>query len=174
MCSTHWLCHFLNVTLIKVSHFLFIYLTIEMTVVLRSVHDTKNRKFWTQVLQVNTCVWLQWCLRSLAFQPWMRWHTKLFFMRFLTTLTCVQCIVLIFHSLFISSHPFSYSSQPPLFPNLHLLAHSCTSLMQSVSAAVFMVAATMLYHEDICQCSHPLALTVFIPPCFCSILWVSV
>lgn len=41
--------------LIKVSHLLFFYLTIEMTAAFRSVHDTKYRKSPVQRLEVNTC-----------------------------------------------------------------------------------------------------------------------
>lgn len=78
---------------------------------------------------------------------------KFLFMRFLTILTCVQCIVPIFHSLFI---PF-YSLPPHLSVSFFcqtsvFVSQSCTSLGQAVSAAVFMVAAAMLYREDISQC----------------------
>lgn len=52
---SHWLCHFLNVISIKASHLLFLYVTIEMTVVLRNFHDAKDRKFSAQCLEVNAC-----------------------------------------------------------------------------------------------------------------------
>lgn len=102
----------------QVSHCLFLYLTKEKTVVLRSVHDAKDRHS-VHCLEDNTCCMASGVPQESSFSALNEVTYEVAFYEFFLSIFCVQCIVFMFCSLITLCTP-SPSALSLLLPNSSL------------------------------------------------------